>query len=323
MSRPAVLIGSWLAFMLVPFAIARLQTPPRWRARLGFIAIVGMVASSAVLLAVVLMPEALGFSSIRQIWTICSSAFHSIVRHPLGMAPSILAGIVLGVVLGRFGWTLVHGFLATRAARIRDLRPTRRLDGGQSVYVVPLDRLEAYCLGSVRGQVVISQGLLDALDEDELEAVLLHEEGHLRSWHQPLLLVARSAAAALRPIRSARTAMALVEQALEEVADDYAAARLGRPSLVAKSISKAALYGLRNPVGTVAVGADPDAPARVRRLLDPPSVAPWVPGVCGGATLALIALIGVTQTVAGVTVLAAAHHFLGLGAASFCPLRSV
>lgn len=321
MSRLAILVGSWFAFMIVPFAIARLQTPPTWRARLGSIALVGMVASTAVLLGVVLMPEALVFSSVRQIMMMCSAAFRSIASHPLGRTPSILAGVVLGILLGRFWWTLVQGFRATRAARIRDLRPTRRLESGHRVYIVPLGQPEAYSLGSVRGQVVISQGLLDALDQEEQAAVLLHEEGHLRSWHQPLLLLARAAAAALRPLPSARKAMDLVEQAIEEAADDYASAKLGRPTLVASSISKAAIAGLRNPVEPVAVGAGLDVPARVRRLLDPPHVAGWVPAACGGAALTLVALIGVTQMVAGIAVLAAAHHFLGLGVASFCPLR--
>ena len=321
MSRLAILASSWLAFMVVPFALARLKTPPAWRARLGSIALVGMIASTAVLLAVVLMPEALVYSSLRQIMMMCSAAFHSIAKHPLGRTPSIVAGIVLGILLGRFWWTLVQGFRATRAARIRNLQPAGTLEGGHAVYVVPLDELEAYSLGSVRGQVVVSRGLLDALDEEEQAAVLLHEEGHLRSWHQPLLLLARAAAAALRPLPSARRAMELVEQAIEEAADDYASAKLERPSLVARSISKAALAGLQNPVEAVALGAGPDVPARVQRLLDPPHVARWVPVVCGGAALVLMALIGLTQMVAGIAVLAAAHHFLGLGVASFCPLR--
>src|SRR5712691_4935783 len=228
MTRLAVLVGALLLFLAVPFFIARLQMPPRWTARLVFIALLGMVASTAVLLAAVLMPEALVLSSIRQVWATCSAAFHSIGNHPLARVPSILAGITLGIVLGRFWWTFIQGIRAMRKGRIRQLEPRWRLERGQSVYVVPLDQPEAYAVGAAHGQVVISQGLLDVLDEEERRAMLLHEEGHLRAWHQPMMLVARAAAAALRPLAPAGAAMSMVEQAVEESADEYAAKRLGR-----------------------------------------------------------------------------------------------
>ncbi len=319
MTRLAVLVGTWLLFMAVPFFVARLQTPPKWGVRLGFIALLGMVASTAALLAAVLMPEVLVLSSVRQVWAMCSAAFHSIGTRPLERAPSIVAGVALGVVLGRFWWTLGRGVRATRRARVRKLEPTWKLERGQQVYVVPLDQPEAYSLGSVRGQVVVSRGLLEILDDDERRAVLLHEEGHLRARHQPVLLVARAAASALQPFAPARAAMSLVEQAVEESADQYAAEKLGRPAIVASSVTKAALAGLRNPVGAVALGAGPDVPARVRRLLDPPEIPRWAPVVCGGLAVALLGLIAVTQMVAGVAVVAAAHHAIGFGVATFCP----
>jgi len=318
-TRLAVLVGAWLVFMVVPFLLGRVQAPPKWTARLGFIALLGLVASTTVLLAAVLMPEVLVLSSLRQVWEMCSAAFHAIGGNPLARAPSIIAGIALGIVLGRFWWTLVQGVRAMRRARIRQLEPTWRLERGQSVYVLPLDQPEAYSLGSARGQVVISQGLLDVLDEEERRAVLLHEEGHLRAGHQLMLLVARAAATALQPLAPARATMSEVEQAVEEAADAYAAMRLGRPGVVARSLTKAALAGLRDPAGAVALGAGPDVPARVRRLLDPPEVPRWIPAACGVMAVGLLGLIAVTQMVAGVAVVAAAHHFIGLGTATFCP----
>jgi len=100
------------------------------------------------------------------------------------------------MLLGRFWWNLVQGIRATKRAKIRELEPIATLKWGQEVYVLPLDQLEAYSVGSVRGQIIMSRGLLAALDEEEQRAVILHEEGHLRAWHQPMLLVARAAAAA-------------------------------------------------------------------------------------------------------------------------------
>jgi hypothetical protein len=66
--------------------------------------------------------------------------------------------------------------------------------------------------------------------------------------------------------------MAMLEQAIEESADHYADERLGGPAVVARSVSKAAVAGLRNPLGSVALGPGADVPARVRRLLNPPTI---------------------------------------------------
>jgi len=320
MIRIAILVAAALVFMVFPVILFRLEAPPRWRARLGFISLVGMVATVAVLLAVVLMPEVLAMSSVHQIWQMCSMAFHAIGAHPLGRVQSIAAAIALGVILGRFWWALVRGIRTSRRARIKGEEPTWRLETGQPVFVVPLDHPEAYAVGSYRGQVVVSRGILDILDEREREAVLFHEEGHLRAHHQPMLLVSRAAAAALAPIPTARIAMGLVEQAVEEAADEYAAVRVGCAATVASGVSKAALAGLRSPLGAVALGPGPDVPARVRRLLHPPSVPRWMPAACMLAAAVLLSLIALTQALAGVAVLAAVHHVIAFGSATLCPL---
>ncbi len=320
MIRMAILAAAALVFMVFPLALLRLETPPGWRARLAFISLVGMVATLAVLLAAVLMPEVLVMSSVRQVWQMCAMAFHAIGAHPFGRVQSIVAGGALGLVLGRFWWTVLQGIRTSLRARIKGEEPTWKLERGEPVFVVPLDHPEAYAVGTCRGQVIVSRGLLDVLDEREQEAVLLHEEGHLRARHQPMLMISRAAAAAVAPIPTAKIAMSLVEQAVEEAADEYAAVRIGCPATVASGVSKAALAGLRSPLGAVALGPGPDVPARVRRLLDPPSLPRWVPAACMLAAAALLSLIALTQALAGLAVLAAVHHVIAFGAATFCPL---
>lgn len=320
MIRMGILLASALVFMLVPLALLRLETPPHWRARLAFITLLGMVASIAVVLAAVLMPEVLVMSSIHQIWQMCAMAFQSIGAHPLARIQSIVAGVALAILLARFWWTLGQGLRTGRRARIRFGEPTWRLERGEPVFVVALDLPEAYAVGTGHGQVIVSRGLLDMLDEQEQEAVLRHEEGHLRARHQPMLMVSWAAAAAVWPIPAARIAMSLIEQAVEEAADEYAAVRLGCPATVASGVSKAALAGLRSPLGAVALGPGPDVPARVRRLLDPPKVPRWVPAACMLAAAALLSLIALTQALAGLAIVAAVHHVVGFGAATLCPL---
>ncbi len=320
MTRMAILVAAAFVFTVFPVVLVRLETPPRWRARLSFISLIGMVASLAVLLAAVLMPQVLVMSSVRQVWQMCAMAFHAIGAHPLARAQSIVAGGVLGVILGRFWWTLLQGIRTSRRARIKGKEPTWRLERGEPVFVVPMDHPEAYAVGTRRGQVIVSRGLLDVLDEREREAVIFHEEGHLRAHHQPMLMVSRAAAAAVAPIPTARIAMSLVEQAVEEAADEHSAVRVGCRETLASGISKAALAGLRSPLGAVALGPGPDVPARVRRLLHPPTLRRWVPAACMLAAAALLSLIALTQALAGLAVLAAVHHVIAFGTATFCPL---
>ncbi|MGH2683398.1 MAG: M56 family metallopeptidase [Actinomycetota bacterium] len=321
MTRLALLLGILLLFMAVPSLLRGTEIPARWRVRLGFLALTGMLASSAVLLAAVLLPEVLVASSFQQLWMSCSQAFREILGRPVARAPSLVAGAALAIVLGRFAWAFALGIRESRRARIRWGEPRWRLAGGEPVYVLPVDRPEAYSVGSLRGHVVVSRGLLEALDEDERQAVLLHEQAHLRARHQPMLIVGRAAHAALRPLWPAGAAMALIEQAMEESADEYAADWLGDPAVVASGLSKAALAGLRSPVGALSLGNGPDVPARVRRLLAPPEVPAWVPGACIAGAVLLVVMFALTQAIGGLALVAAGHHLLPIGAAAYCSTR--
>lgn len=322
MTRLALLFGILLLFMAVPSVLMRgTEIPSRWRVRLGLLALSGMLASSAVLLAAVLLPEVLVASSVSQLLMSCSQAFREILGQPLARVPSVLGGAGLVILFGRFAWAFAQGVRESRRARITWGEPRWRLPSGEPVYVLPADCPEAYSVGSLRGHVVVSRGLLEALDEDERRAVLLHEQAHLRARHQPMLIASRAAHAALRPLRPAGAAMALIEQAMEESADEYAAERLGDAAVVASSLSKAALAGLRSPVGALSLGAGPDVPARVRRLLAPPEVAPWVPVACIAGAVLLLGMVALTQAIGGLALVAAAHHLLPIGAAAYCSTR--
>src|SRR6266571_5077712 len=128
MMRMAILVAACFVFGLFPLLLLRLMPPPRWTARLAFIALLGMLTSIAVLLAAVLVPEVLVMSGVRELWQTCSMAFQAIGAHPLGRAPSIVAAGALGIVLARFGWTFVCGVRASRRARVRGEDPAWRLE---------------------------------------------------------------------------------------------------------------------------------------------------------------------------------------------------
>lgn len=309
-----------MLFAVAAPAVRARAVPPRWRVRLGFLTTLGMFVATVSLLAAILLPEVLVARGVGEVWHTCTVAFRAIWESPLGRWPSIVAGIALAVVLGRFTWALVAAVRATRRARVvvGETHPRSRI--GYDVHILPVDLPEAYSVPGLRGQVVLTRGLLKVLDEDERRAVLMHEEGHLKARHHLFLSFAQAMNAALSPVVPSGWALAGLVQAIEEAADEYAASRLGSALPVATGLSKAALAGLSSPLGSLSIGSGPDIPARVHRLLDAPAVPRWIPIACVAAVVLLLLVLTATQVIAGFALVAATHHLLGLGAAATCPL---
>ncbi|MEY9847575.1 M48 family metalloprotease [Streptacidiphilus sp. MAP5-3] len=191
---------------------------------------------------------------------------------------------------------------------------------------------EAYALPGRPGRVVVSSGMLAALDEGEREVLIAHERAHLRAHHYAFVAVTHLAAAAnplLRPLNGA------VAYTVERWADEHAARVCGDRRRAARAVGKAALAAkhapLRNPATALGIGgllhrglhrrprnglrpgnglrqggelrsAGP-VPRRVAALLAPPvpTVMPW--GVPWLPLLALCALLASS----GVCAVAAAH----------------
>ncbi len=322
MTRLAFLIVGFVVFSATPVVLRAVRAAtPRWRARLAFVSLVGLGLTTSALLAAVLLPGALTASGLGSALRMCSHVVSAFGRRPLARTPSIVAGIALGLVLGRFGWSLVSSVRINRRTAVHGLEPRWHVAGRTPVYVVATARPLAFSFGWVRRQVVVSEGLLGGLDQDERRAVLLHEEGHVRAGHHRTLLLARSVAAALRPLPSATANLGALEQAMEECADDYAAARIGDRAVVASSLSKAALAGLKAPAGALALGTDRTIAERVTRLLDERGGRARATVACLVALGALVGLLAGTQAVAAVALAAAAHHVVVMGAASACPLK--
>ncbi|OBF23668.1 M56 family metallopeptidase [Mycobacterium kubicae] len=140
--------------------------------------------------------------------------------------------------------------LAEACAWTRDLRI---LDVAQ-----PL----AYCLPGVRSRVVVSEGTLKTLADDEVAAILTHERAHLRARHD-LVLEAFTAVHAAFPrlVRSAN-ALGAVQLLVELLADDAAVRAAGRTPLARALVACASG---RPPSCALAAGG-PSTVLRVRRL---------------------------------------------------------
>ena len=149
---------------------------------------------------------------------------------------------------------------------------------------------DAYALPGLPGRIVVSTGMLDALDPAECEAMLAHERAHLTGHHYAFLAVAQLAAAAnplLRPLATA------TGYSVERWADERAAAVCGSRHQVARAIGRAALAPrpapARRRLPAAALGllgrrrdrlasAGP-VPRRVAALLAPPPPGGPIPGL--------------------------------------------
>ncbi len=120
----------------------------------------------------------------------------------------------------------------------------------------------AYCLPGVRSRVVLSNGTLNTLSDNEIAAILRHERAHLRARHDLVLEMFTAVHAAFpRFVRSAR-ALDAVRVLVEMLADD-AAVRAAGPAPLARALVACAAGP--TPSGALAAGG-PSTVVRLRRL---------------------------------------------------------
>ncbi|WP_166784538.1 MULTISPECIES: M56 family metallopeptidase [unclassified Cryobacterium] len=149
--------------------------------------------------------------------------------------------------------------------------------------VIEHDAPVAYCLpGATRSATVLSRGLLQLLNADQLRAVIAHERAHLVQQHHLVLLAFKSWHSALPWFPIANRAENAVALLVEMLADDQAR-RVVDDRTLATAIALVGSAHQVDPLGTDVELADgPDHPfdlvtPRVRRLITPP--APLTPSV--------------------------------------------
>lgn len=201
---------------------------------------------SAVLLAAAsgLVLAALAATALGQVSIVAHAGDWSIRvlrRHdPTGPLPAALAGALLVAALTGLVTVAVR-----RALALRDTtRTARRLPGPGSLAVLDDPAPHAFTLPGRPGRIVVSTGLLRALDPAQRKALLAHERAHLRCSHHVFVLVTQVAAATNPLLRPAAKA---VGYTVERWADEHAARVVGDRLLTASALAKAAeLTGMGN-----------------------------------------------------------------------------
>lgn len=146
---------------------------------------------------------------------------------------------------------------------------------GAQVRVVGDARPDAYAVGGRSGHVVVSTGMLAALDGAERQVLLAHERSHLRHHHHRYIALALVSGAAVPVLGFVTRRLRL---AVERWADEDAAAEVGDRRLVARAIARAALARADYPVGPAVLGLGAvGVRARVDALLLPPPLSGALP----------------------------------------------
>ncbi|HET9255023.1 MAG TPA: M56 family metallopeptidase [Pseudonocardiaceae bacterium] len=194
-----------------------------------------------------------------------------------------LIGITSAVLL-ILGMVRVARVLRAQRATNRELRRVCRSCGNGELAVVSIDAPHAFAVPGRPGRILVTRGMLAALDGDERRVLLAHERAHLRQRHHRLRAATALCAAVnplLIPVREA------VAYFLERSADEHAAMVTGSRELVARALAKAALASGsvgRKPAPKPAWAAvlrftGCGVSARVAALhSDPPRPEPLVPG---------------------------------------------
>ncbi len=117
-------------------------------------------------------------------------------------------------------------------ARRRRLRPEpwlgeHRLVDGIDMVTLPTMTELAFSLPGSPPQIVVSEGLVDALSQDELRTVLSHEAAHVRCHHSRYLLIVAAMSPLLGHVRPIRSSLQSLELAIECWADAVCAPTSG------------------------------------------------------------------------------------------------
>ena len=131
----------------------------------------------------------------------------------------------------------------------------------------------AYFVPGHGGRIVMSTGMTQSFDIDEVAAVLAHEEGHRRGHHSSLVLPFHSLGVHFRWLPFARHAGGCVAELIEFVADDRAIQTSGRESLL-RALLAMVTTTTAAPSCALGVGGSKIGD-RIERLSSPTPVRHW------------------------------------------------
>ena len=197
----------------------------------------------------------------------CTTVVYRSAAFELGLGlAAVTAALALAVLAWRYGRSVQRAQRRTRAHAEAARITGRRLPGAGAAVVLDAAQPAAYCVPGRPAAIVLTSAALAVLDPGQLNAVLAHERAHLAGRHHLLIALTRALAATFPGVPLFTRAPAEVARMAEMCADDAAARRSSRPTLIAALLA----MGTGTAVPAAALAATTCAvSARVQRLLEP------------------------------------------------------
>jgi hypothetical protein len=165
----------------------------------------------------------------------------------------------------------VRGTRSRRKRRRTELRkraprlPGETVTPGERLVVLEDARSDAWWLSGAEPQLVITTAALGRLKGRQLDAVLAHEQGHVRARHDVLLHCSGALAGGFPQVPVFAAFRDQVHHLVELAADDTASRRFGRLTTALALVELNEERGVFGPCPTPLAAL----PGRVHRLLDP------------------------------------------------------
>jgi Zn-dependent protease with chaperone function len=225
----------------------------------------------------------------------CTATVYQSAGYEFGLgAIAIAAGLAAAVAAWRYGRNLQRAQQQTREHADLVRITGHRLPGDERALVLDAPLPLAYCLAGRPATIVVTSRALDLLDPPQLASVLAHERAHLAGRHHLLIALTRGLAAVFPAVPLFARGTGNVTRLAEMCADDVAARRSGRGTLVTALLAMAT--GAATPARALGASACAVA-ARLQRLTEDPGHGHHARyAVALSAAIALLALAPVLVT---------------------------
>jgi Zn-dependent protease with chaperone function len=270
-----------IAVVLVAYAVcigtlgARMLGRAKWTARAPLLAMVTYLAAGWSVVAALglagltlaVHTTALG-GGLSHLIGACVLRLRATYATPGGAMVAGLGLTLAGAVVARTALTAMTHLRAAGRQALQHAQTARlvgRPEPALGATLVDHPQPAAYCVAGRHPTVVLTTGAVQALDADQLAAVLAHERAHLTGRHHRLIAMARIGRQVLPFVPLMRDADTQVARLAEMHADD-AATRTCEPAPLATAL--VILAAGASPAPALAAAAT-DAVQRIQRMLRP------------------------------------------------------
>lgn len=237
-----VLVAAGVTLILLPALVAgasRQLRPAEW-ARLAAGATWLGLRSIQLGLLLTAAPTALGAVGVDSVADACHRLFGPVASGAGGTGPAWASGVAFAALTMRARAVRSRARREQRTAHIEPWLGRHHAISNAELVVLPTETVLAYAIPGQPAQVIISDGLAEALTDDELSAVVRHEQAHLRNRHDRYLVLATVVEGALGWLPGVKRSTQTLRLSVERWADEAAADRPGARDEIRRALLKTA-----------------------------------------------------------------------------------